>query len=499
MRGGSDFDRVAELLDMLGGGRRGNQWSCPMPDHADTNPSCSTFRRQDGRTGWKCFSCNASGDLVDLLELAGADRKEALISAGVIEEDDTWEKNKRKKGGKQRAGRSRAPHPADDPGIAAAADQQADPHDGTPYDDAPHPADDPAYVARVQPGADNRRARGDASPQRQQPARRSAAKAPATGESDGGEQSGGKPGNGGQGRSSIVSGSELAELLRNPKRSRQRGRVRNRTRVRAVRPEPKAEGVILRPTDAAVIDAGQVFVDSLTGQQRRLFEDWVSLWPEDIVQGARIGSAIRQMAKKKFPVARVPILDLTGEAAGWSDRVLTQDAERRWLYSRGLSVQCVGADRLACRTGLDDCSCEFCWDEVWLVEGHSDWLTGLTISELGGAGIPVLGANGTSALPALAAIIAKKQIAYSLVVFADNDTAGAKAAAAARRAWLDYLPESQRDVCDEPLILSTPVDARKTDLTDLLKGGGSDSLIEVTFDALRRARRLGRDYAELSC
>lgn len=498
MRGGSDFDRVAELLDMLGGGRRGNQWSCPMPDHADHNPSCSTFRKSDGRTGWKCWSCNASGDLVDLLELAGADRKEALISAGVIEEDDQWDKKKRKKGGKQRSAGGHAPHPAEDLGIAA-AEQQADPSDGAPYDDAPHPADDPAYAARVQPGPGARRPSGGPASQgtRRGPAQRSAANAPANAAADSGGQAGGKPGNTGQGRSSIVSRSELAELLRKPKRSKQRGR--NRARVRAVRPEPKAEGVLLRPTDAAAVDAGQVFIDSLTGQQRRLFEDWVSLWPEDIVQGARIGSAIRQMAQKRLPVARVPLLDLTGAAAGWSDRVLIKDVERRWLYSRGLSVQCAGADRLACRTGLDNCDCEFCWDEVWLVEGHSDWLTGLTISEMGGAGIPVLGANGTSALPALAAIIAKKQIAYSLVVFADNDTAGAKAAAAARRAWLDYLPESQKDVCDEPLILSTPVDARKTDLTDLLKGGGQDSLIEVTFDALRRARRLGRDYAELSC
>ena len=488
MRGGSDLDRVAELLDMLGGRGRGNQWSCPTPDHPDANPSCSTFRRNDGRTGWKCWSCGASGDLVDLLELAGADRKEALISAGVIE-DDSWD-DKRKKGkGKKRGGQSKnhAPHPADDPGCA---------------DEAPHPADDPSYAEQFSTPAVAPRSGSGGS--RSRSAARSGGGGGDTAETQIGAQDGGgaegtggdKP-DGGSQRSSIVSGSELAELLRKPKRSRQRGR--NRTRVRAARPEPRAEGVILRRTDAAAIDAGQVFIDSLTGQQRRLFEDWVSLWPEDIVQEARIGSAIRRMERRSLPVARVPLLDLTGAAAGWSDRVLVKDEERRWLYSRGLSVQCAGADRLACRTGQPDCDCEFCWNEVWLVEGHSDWLTGLTISEGGGAGIPVLGANGTSALPALAAIIAKKQIAYSLVVFADNDTAGAKAAAAARRAWLDYLPEAQRDICDEPLILSTPVDARKTDLTDLLRGGSSDSLTEVTFDALRRARRLGRGFAELSC
>lgn len=68
-----------ELLDLLGLSYdlRGNQAKmvCPLPDHADTSPSCSVWPRE-GR--FYCFGCEAQGDLLELYaKVRGLDRLEA--------------------------------------------------------------------------------------------------------------------------------------------------------------------------------------------------------------------------------------------------------------------------------------------------------------------------------------------------------------------------------------------------------------------------------------
>lgn len=56
-----------EILDLLGieyaeAGRR-LTFICPLPDHADSRPSTCAYP-DEGR--FKCFGCDASGDMVDL-------------------------------------------------------------------------------------------------------------------------------------------------------------------------------------------------------------------------------------------------------------------------------------------------------------------------------------------------------------------------------------------------------------------------------------------------
>lgn len=50
------------------------QFICPNPDHADTKPSAFAF--DDG--GWKCFGCDAGGDILNLYATAmGQERDKA--------------------------------------------------------------------------------------------------------------------------------------------------------------------------------------------------------------------------------------------------------------------------------------------------------------------------------------------------------------------------------------------------------------------------------------
>ncbi len=487
LRRGHDADRVEELLDMLGGGRRGNRWSCPTPEHADENPSCSTFVRRDGRTGWKCFSCGASGDLVDLLEIAGASRKEALVSAGIIEE--TPEPPRRRKQTQKRPAQTCK-------GTTRTVPNQPD-TDIPPawvYDDAPHPADtvdDRTYSRHPEGTGQQQRGIRSVANNSRSANKRDEGKAKQT-----------------ESRHNVLMGTDLSQVLKKgtattrPKRTSKRAyrlgshtaeeilsgkhqeTSQTRGSMRSSQP-PQREGVIVRPPETEMIDAGKVFVNSLSGHQYVMFEKWVETWPEKIVNEAHIAATTRQWGSQRLPVARIPIYDQMGVPAGWSDRVLHQNAERRWLYSQGLSVRCVGAERLSAPDNED----EYVWPEVWLVEGHSDWLTGLTLSDvIAGGKIPVLGANGTSAMPTLAGLLGQEKLAYRLVVFADHDKASIDAASRAVIAWQEYGDSDLKKDISRSVILSTPTEeghARgKTDITDLLRAHGREALANRTVEAL---------------
>jgi len=60
--------------------RGSSYWTikCPHPDHEDRNPSCVVW---PSIRGFKCYSCGAKGDLVELYRLFELSRGESLGSS----------------------------------------------------------------------------------------------------------------------------------------------------------------------------------------------------------------------------------------------------------------------------------------------------------------------------------------------------------------------------------------------------------------------------------
>lgn len=66
------------------------QTLCPF--HDDHDPSLGTFEGYDGRTRYKCFACDASGDVIDLVKaVEGVNFNRALYLLNVLEWSTTPE------------------------------------------------------------------------------------------------------------------------------------------------------------------------------------------------------------------------------------------------------------------------------------------------------------------------------------------------------------------------------------------------------------------------
>ena len=512
--GGVDAGEVITILESLGGPPSGGKYRCPAPDHDDANPSCSIFRRSDGRTGWKCWSCRAAGDLIDLQVLLGKNKKDALAEAGLITpDDDDWKKGKGKKQKKtsksQRGKASHAP-PGEYPPVDQWPDSWGPDGEGGMLPPLESLSEQPTKqtAPKRQPSA--RQARSGA---------RSTQAAPA-----------GKNGGNGQSDSQEAVESVLGPIppevdKEKPGRSPSARRAAEMSRTSQpakVKPRQKApepgvviplaqrgiaesswaaerrkrnsnsprspqgvdpKGVLLRSPDAdfdprLLSTPGKAVADA----DRRLFDDWADPWPLQMLEAEGVGPARRKVKVDggfdDLPVGRVPARDCHGDLAGWTDRVLVTSDGRRWLYAKGIAVRCVGAHLLK---GWEDLG-EPC-EEIWLVEGHSDWLTCLAmLKHYLGLDFPVLGAHASQSMPLVAAVLAAQKRAERLVIIADSDKAGVEAAARAAKSWLRHAET-------KPAIALPK--KRKADLTDVLRWTDYDHLIKSVMHAVRVSNQTG--------
>ena len=473
MRGGGvDAGQVVDLLEQIGGPGRNGKYRCPAPDHPDQNPSCSIFTRKDGRTGWRCWSCGARGDLIDLQELMGADKKQALLEAGLIEHDDEFgkKKSKPKKRVKPTNRGDEPPPPEEWPASWGESE----------WAEAPiSPMPEPARLSRLRDAQQasvggGERARGE---QR----------------STGGKTT----------RRGADERMSVPELGRVPSDARQQpvaARVQNRGgppkpgRHSTLRPASgrgrgshsvPAVGVIKSAPDAKVNSKGLSSYDRrVNGEHRRLFDDWADPWPDELLIMQGVGPASRRIKVSKSDdefqdiyVARVPARDCDDVLAGWVDRNLEQNVDsRKWMFSAGIAVRCVGAHLLK-RSGSEN---PRPWREIWVVEGHSDWLTCMALHRFEmGSNLPVIGANGTSSMPAVAEVLAAQQAAERLVIVADSDEPGVKSALAASKGWQKY---SER----KPAVVFGP--DKGTDLTDLLRDSSYERLEKCVLHAVKMSK-----------
>jgi DNA primase len=62
--------RVLELLQFVPTERRGNQLRGPCPIHGSTSPNSRSFSVNLAKNAFRCFTCGASGNQLDLWSLA---------------------------------------------------------------------------------------------------------------------------------------------------------------------------------------------------------------------------------------------------------------------------------------------------------------------------------------------------------------------------------------------------------------------------------------------
>ena len=404
---------------------------CPMPDHDDRNPSCSLKRYPEG-WAFKCFSCDASGDAVDLVKfVAGVRDREAIAevhSAAGVAEAEIARPPRAERGGARRMTTGSRRHgrasTADPPGpMPVRSDRRW--LSGGPTIARPVPAMGIAGTpAAVRPDAAAERGRFVDEALHTLPEWPRPAPEP-------------QP---------LLPQHEPDPEPSAPGYTEDLGK-----RLEGIDDDTAAD--LLRQSEASRHDCDEGAL---------LVHRWIMQrgWSEDVYEHAGLHAAWRSYGGARLLVARHLFFGTGDRLIGWADRVQRRDFDRsggkRWLANAGKSPNLVGLRNEAEQRVL------------LVAEGVSDWVTLMQAAPAGALALGILGAmRARASFDAFLAAFRGRAV----VIFPDKDGAGAKMGA------------KLGTLCSEagmPVIYASPT---RGDLSDALMSWGRST----TPDAARGA------------